>query len=339
MSEPTTQSQNQNLSVAIVIPNWNGEHLLTDCLNALMKALHSCGGDYEVIVVDDASTDRSVEIIRGNFPSVKLLVNERNEGFAKSANRGAAAASSRIVYLLNTDVIVGENFLTPVVRHFERGDVFAVSSESYYDNGVTLREGRKTVLLRNIWFYGASARRLHNAHSNQPAFSIMATGGHSAFNREKFLELGGFDSLFHPFYWEDSDICYRAWMRGWKVINEPASRVRHKSAGVISTILPRREINAIGHRNRMIFIWKNLSAWNILMPHFLGLTLRIVISTIMLDRCFWRSFIYAARRLPEILKKRKQLQNSRVLKDMQILRIVSSSSNTDKTTPEIVNSF
>jgi hypothetical protein len=126
-------------------------------------------------------------------------------------------------------------------------------------------------------------------------------------------------------------------MRGWKIIHEPASRVRHESTGVIGTVLPKREINAIGHRNRMIFIWKNITAWNILIPHFLGLALRIIFSTITLDRYFCRSFIGALRCLPEILKKRKELQVSRVLKDMQILRIASSSaSNTEKTITEIL---
>ncbi len=86
-------------------------------------------------------------------------------------------------------------------------------------------------------------------------------GGSSAFDRAKFLELGGFDSLFHPFYYEDTDLGFRAWKRGWKVLYEPRSIVHHEHRGTIGKKFSPDYIEKVVRGNSLLYCWKNIHSW------------------------------------------------------------------------------
>lgn len=312
-----------NTSISAVIPNWNGAALLPRCIDALRREFDAWPGHTEIIVVDDASDDGSPALLKKIHPQVKVIENSRNSGFGHSCNRGAQAATGELLLLLNTDVFVHTGFLPPLVRHFADPDMFAVSCQSYRDDGAP-REGRKTRLFKNIWFAPPGMSRFHDSIPAAACNSICATGGHSIFDHRKFLELRGFDPLFHPFYWEDNDLCWRAWARGWRALHEPESRVTHSHSGVISSSFRRAQINAIAHRNRMLFTWKNLSAWNILLPHSLGLAARIPVSALTLNKWFFVSLGGALKRLPTALAGRAEMKKRRRRSDNEILRLAAA---------------
>ena len=96
-------------------------------------------------------------------------------------------------------------------------------------------------------------------HSAFPCF--YGGGGSCAFDRRKFLELGGFDELFRPFYLEDTDLGYQAWKRGWKVMYQPASVVYHEHRGTIGKKFSAAQIDAVLKKNFILFCWKNIHEW------------------------------------------------------------------------------
>ena len=87
---------------------------------------------------------------------------------------------------------------------------------------------------------------------------LYATGGAAAYRRERFLELGGFDPIYHPFYWEDADLGWRAWRRGWTNVQVPASEVEHRGGETIGMRFESRRVKETYERNRLLFMWSNV---------------------------------------------------------------------------------
>ena len=113
-----TKAQKLGTKATILIVNWDGRHLLAECLPSVIEAVQYAGGCHEILVVDNGSTDGSVEFIRNAFPSVRVLPLDRNYGFSGGNNRGIAQAKTDIVVLLNNDMIVDRGFLQPLLAGF-----------------------------------------------------------------------------------------------------------------------------------------------------------------------------------------------------------------------------
>src|SRR5215472_2522256 len=135
-------------AVSIVIPNWNGRDLLEKYLPSVVSSIVSHAGS-EVIVVDNASEDGSVDFMRQNFPGVRVLSQPRNLGFGGGSNAGFAAAKNDIVVLLNSDMRVEPGFLAPLLEGFRDPDVFAVSCQIFFSDPNKLRE--ETGLTQGWW--------------------------------------------------------------------------------------------------------------------------------------------------------------------------------------------
>ncbi|HEY1866513.1 MAG TPA: glycosyltransferase family 2 protein, partial [Candidatus Acidoferrales bacterium] len=190
-------------AVSLVIPNWNGRDLLERFLPSWLAAVENHPGS-EVLIVDNGSTDGSAEWLRANYPQVKLLPLPENLGFGGGSNAGFHAAKNAIVVLLNSDMRVEPDFLAPLLSGFTDDKVFAVSCQIFFSDPTRLRE--ETGLTQGWWEDGALRvrHRIDNGISDlYPCF--YGGGGSCAFDRDKFLELGGFDPLLAPFYLEDTD--------------------------------------------------------------------------------------------------------------------------------------
>src|SRR5574341_434761 len=162
---------------------------------------------------------------------------------------------------------VEPGFLQPLLDGFTDEKVFAVSCQIFFADPARARE--ETGLTQGWWENG-SLRVRHRADdgvsSLYPCF--YGGGGSCAFDRGKFLELGGFDELFEPFYLEDTDLGYLAWKRGWKVSYQPASVVYHEHRGTIGKRFSDRQIQAVLKKNFLLFTWKNIHDWRWLVAHF-----------------------------------------------------------------------
>ena len=252
-------------AASVVIPNWNGADLLDKYLPSVITALAGNPGN-EIIVVDNGSTDASVALVREKFPGVRLLALPRNLGFGGGSNAGFRAAKNDIVVLLNSDMRVAPDFLEPLLDGFTEPDVFAVSCQIFFTDPNKLRE--ETGLTQGWWEAGALRVRHRADDKIKSAYPCFYGGGGScAFDRRKFLELGGFDHLLAPFYLEDTDLGYLAWKRGWRVLYEPRSVVYHEHRGTIGKKFSAAYIQSILKKNFLLFTWKNIHSWRKLTAH------------------------------------------------------------------------
>ena len=246
-------------SAAIVIPNWNGRDLLEKYLPSVIAAAQRVSGS-EVIVVDNGSTDGSAAFIRERFPQVRVVALENNLGFGGGSNAGFRAARHDVVVLLNSDMRVEPVFLQPLLDGFTDERVFSVSCQIFFSDPGKIRE--ETGLTEFWWERGS----LRVRHRTEPAIKELypcayGGGGSCAFDRRKFLELGGFDELLAPFYLEDTDLGYLAWKRGWKNLYQPASVVFHEHRGTIGRRFSETYIQGVLKKNFLLFAWKNIHDW------------------------------------------------------------------------------
>jgi GT2 family glycosyltransferase/glycosyltransferase involved in cell wall biosynthesis len=262
--KPAKNTMPNRASASVVIPNWNGRDLLAKYLPSVVEAMAG-HPDNEIIVVDNASSDGSAELVKQHFPSVRVIELSANLGFGGGSNSGFRAAKNDIVVLLNSDMRVEREFLQPLLDGFTDELVFAVSCQIFFSDPNKIREETG---LTQAWWQGGHLRVRHRDDSAirdaYPCF--YAGGGSSAFDRRKFLELGGFDSLLHPFYLEDTDLGFMAWKRGWKVLYQPRSVVFHEHRGTIGKKFSPAYISSVLKKNFVLFSWKNIHEW----PRFLG---------------------------------------------------------------------
>jgi O-antigen biosynthesis protein len=306
---------------SVVIPNWNGRDLLVKYLPSIQTAL---GGNdkNEIVVVDNGSTDGSAEFLREHFPSVRVLALDRNIGFGGGSNEGFRAARNDVVVLLNSDMRVDPDFLAPLLAGFKDEKVFAVSCQIFFSDPTKKRE--ETGLTQGWWENGA----LRVGHRIDPAVTCLfpcfyGGGGSCAFDRRKFLELGGFDELFRPFYFEDTDLGYQAWKRGWKVLYQPASVVYHEHRGTIGKKFTRAQIDAVLKQNFILFSWKNIHEWRRLWSHFFFTFAGAIISVFFGDspeRSTLRGISNAFWRLPRALASRSRARSLAQISDTEAFR-------------------
>jgi GT2 family glycosyltransferase/glycosyltransferase involved in cell wall biosynthesis len=304
---------------SIIIPNWNGKDLLEKFLPSVIAA---AGPSDELIVVDNASVDGSAEFVRQHFPQVRVLEMPRNLGFGGGCNAGAHAARNPVVVMLNNDMRVEPDFVRTLLDGFTDPLVFAVSAQIFFSDPARRRE--ETGLTAG-WFAKGFFRVRHDIEERvqqlYPAF--YAGGGSSAYDREKFLELGGFDSLFEPFYLEDTDLSYNAWKRGWKVVYQPGSRVYHEHRGTIGKHFPPQAIQAFLQKNYVLMVWKNVHSWPWMCSHLLH-----VYGHMLLNCMGWETatrttigaFILALKQLPQALRARRAALARAVIDDREVFR-------------------
>ena len=283
---------------SIVVLNWNGRHLLEESLPALERALRFTGKNHEIIVVDNGSRDDSVSWLQFNYPNVRIVTLKENFGFGEGNNRGVEAASHDIVVLLNNDMIVAEDFLSPLLEAFSDPQVFAVSSQVLFPEGKRTEETGNTQAHFKWGFLHLSHEPIlsfHNTRKNLPV--LWAGGGSSAFHRQGFLQLGGFSSLFSPCYVEDADLSYRAWRRGWKVLLAAESKVLHQHRSSSTARFTKPELEELIQKRRFWYVWKNYQL-RTLTPHLLLLPLHLT------KRLSVSTYLRSLRKLPEILLSR-----------------------------------
>lgn len=299
------------IPVSIVIPNYNGGQILTKTLVSVVEAAQAYWGECEIIVVDDASPDNSVKLIAENFPEIKIVRHDNNKGFAEAVHTGTKSSIYQIIILLNSDVRPDRNFIAPLVRWFSRDDTFSVSPLICDHRGKPVRVSwnlGKIVRgeIRNRKWSLGDAEDM--ACRGKPLKSLYASGGSIAFRKEMFLQLRGFLPLYKPFYYEDRDLCTRAWQRGWQTFFEPESRVVHDHRGTIKRFFPAKRIKIIRRRNRFFYLWLHLSASKLIFSHFPWIFFRLPWRLLQMDTVYAIALFKALCVLQEVIKLRGGLE-------------------------------
>lgn len=314
LSAPSASS-----AATILIVNWDGRQLLEECLPSVVQAAHG----HDILVVDNGSTDGSVEFIRHNFPSVHVLELDRNYGFSEGNNRGVAAVKTDVVIFLNNDMIVDPDFLRPLMTGFSDPSVFAVTSQiSFQDLSRRQEETGKTrARFRDgaFYFWHDGVTPEDEQRETIPVF--WAGGGSCAVSRAKFLKMGGFDRLYYPFYVEDTDISYQAWKRGWKCLLAPSSRVIHKHRGTSKTKFGSVFVDNTIRRNQYLFIWKNVTDFSMLLEHIVNLPRSHARAMINDSNATFeiRAYTRAVLRILQAVRRRIRNHSAYCLSDREVL--------------------
>lgn len=311
--------------ISIVIPNYNGEQLLRDNLPSIFAAVDSWQGPAEVIIVDDCSTDGSCLVIREMFPAARLLVNAVNSGFSKTCNIGMKAARFPILLCINTDVKVEPELLQTLAPHFADPELFAVTPRVIVE-----REGKNQGAVFGRFGSGfikgsfASAEQELAGREN-----LYAVGACAAYAADKFRALGGYSEIYSPYLFEDVDISYRAWKRGWKSIYDPTATVWHYSNATLGKV-KRHTNKVIYYRNRFIFHWTNLSDPSQVIWNMLNTLLRLMFSFLLLKFYYYEAFFGALRRRDAIITQRRIEKTYRTLRDADVIKRTSRNASQSK---------
>lgn len=238
-------------SVCLAILNYNGRKHLEALLPSAVVAANNYTGECSILVLDNRSTEPDVVWIKKTFPSLRVEEAPEND-FLFSYNWLLPRLQEDVVVILNNDLRLDQNFIQPLVSHFDSPDVFAVSASSYDWEGHEKTIGPAKLTYSN-GFYGWS----YDPKRQELCHTLFASGGVMAVDRQKFVELGGFNRLYHPAYCEDLDLGFRAWRRGWKSIYEPKSIVWHRESASWS-VSPKSRPNKLNLRNSLLFQWSSL---------------------------------------------------------------------------------
>lgn len=307
---------------SFIIPNWNGERFIAKCLSSLILAAMSTKLPYEGIVVDDASTDRSVDIIKEKFPEIKIIINLKNQGFAKSVNIGVSSAASPLVVLINNDIIVTNDFFAEILKPFEmegKGTAFKNNDEKLFAvsaKTVNWESGEPNHLNMTAHFKSGEIV-LDYEDSKETKKTFFVQGGAGAFRRDLFIELGGLSSIYHPGYWEDYDISYLSMKCGYYNLYVPSCIAHHYGKGTFLSLLGKDGLNILVERNHFLFTWLNLTDFSFIISHFLYLPYNISKSIIRGKNISkLKAFIKAVLLLPKVLKMRRtRLKKYKFLKN------------------------
>lgn len=298
--------------ISIIIPVYKNKELFLKLLNSNMPFIE----DYEIIIVDDASDEQIGSVIRKDFPDIRVIEHDKNMGFAPTVNDGAKAASGTYLMFLNSDVKILKHFSTKLTKNFDDPDVFAVSFMQIEKDGSKVG--------KNILFFRDGFPQHSKATDLKLGLNGWAEGGSCIVRKDYFEKLGGFNELYAPFYWEDIDLSYRAYSRGWKVLFDPEIVVEHHHESTIGTFFTRRKINTIAHRNQCIFTWCNMTDTSLLKDHLKLLPKHTIRSLMSGKPEFITGLVQAVLRLPEVRLHRSRKANKQRRSDKDIFSLFTS---------------
>ena len=247
--------------VSIIIPHWNGIDVITECLESLQKATYP---NLEIIVVDNNSSDGSVNHIRKSFHKVSILENERNEGYAGGCNRGSEIAKGEYLLFLNNDTVHQSNWIESLVCLLEENpQIAAVQPKllNYYQKSLFDYAGGAGGMMDILVFPFARGRIFNeqeidsNQYNSKKAI-FWSSGTAFLVRKTVFEKAGKFDELFFA-HMEEIDLCWRFHLLGFDVWSEPKSVVYHKNA--VSLPMYTEKKYYLNHRNSLIMLLTNYS--------------------------------------------------------------------------------
>lgn len=238
-------------SVSIVIPNYNGKHLLEKYLPSVFTAAENAQTIFEVLVIDDGSKDDSIDFIKSNYPNVKLLINDKNRGFSYTCNHGIREAQYELILLLNSDVKLAPDYFEHQWKYFAKPDTFGVMARI-----MSFDDSRIEDAARFLYYNGCRIKANKFYYSENPndehVYTAYLSGANALVDAKKLKELDGFDEIYSPFSSEDFDLSLRAWQLGWKCYYEHQSYCFHHVSGSTKTQIKSNFIKKVYYRNRYV---------------------------------------------------------------------------------------
>jgi hypothetical protein len=306
--------------VSVVIVNYNGKELLQQCMNS---ALNSDYPNFEAILVDNGSTDGSVKLVKelfGDDPRVKLILNGRNLGAATGRNMGSRMAKGEYLAFLDNDTKVDSLWLKEAIGLMERGPTIgAIQCKLLLMNERDKFDYAGDYLSQyGFLIQRASFGEVDNGQLDKVAEIFSAKSAGMIVRRDVFNRIGGFDEDYFV-YVEETDLCWRIWLNGYRVVFVPTSIVYHAFGNEAKLRLSHTKFLSKYHgtKNYITTLIKNLDTWNLLkiLPLHIGSWIGITVWHIMRKRLVEASWVtkgalYNLTHFRCIWMKRKVVQSS-----------------------------
>ena len=295
----TDKDINMSKSISAMLPNFNGQNLLENNIPSLIEALD--GISHEIIVIDDCSSDDSVKFLKETYPGIKVIINEVNIGFSSTCNKGIRAAKMDLICVINTDVTFTPDYFKNMIDEFDDPSLFAVKGDIVnYDKSIddvinidrTARLYYKRGFLRFDTSNPLTTRTSLSGNSEQ----FVALGCCFVCVREMMLKLKGFDEIYSPFYWEDSDLARRAMRSGYKLLYLPESIVYHQASSTIANYRSNTQRRLVSNRNKFLFSWRHLDRKTFWTSHVPTTALSLMFRWVIIDWKYYAAFFWAIAR-------------------------------------------
>ncbi len=273
--------------VTVVILNLNGRRHLERCFESL-KAMDYPPAKFEVLMIDNASDDGSVEETRARWPWVRVVVNARNDGFAPACNQGARMrGDASVIAFLNNDMRVDKGWLRELVQPLVRNECAATTAKMFSWDGKNIDSAGGGMNFHGMGLqYGY--KDVPHERYDVPRKTLFACGGAMAIKGEVFDAIGGFDPEFFAYY-EDVDMGWRMWVEGHEIHYVPTAVCWHHHSGT-SKRLPLETVRLIQVRNPLLACFKNYDDENLrrVLPSALALAVRrmLIMSGLPSDKPF-----------------------------------------------------
>ncbi len=275
-------------TLSICVLNYNGQRFLEGCFESLLAMTYP-RELLELILVDNASTDESLEFMRTRYPQVRLLRRDRNEGFSKANNFAATMATGKYVAFLNNDMRVDREWAVEMVRPLSRGASVVCTASK-----ILSRDGKRIDFVGGgINFYGHGLSDAYDTPNDDRLYTEekpipFACGGAMLIDRQVFLSVGGFDEDLYA-YFEDTDLGWRLWVLGYEVIFAPKAVVYHHHHGTWERLSHTQRFTLL-ERNALYTIIKNYEQANL--DRILPLALLLAVKRFTLQSGLdWSSFV------------------------------------------------
>lgn len=297
--------------VYTVVPNWNGAKWLGACLDSILAQVQTS----QIVVVDNGSTDGSVELIEKKYPQVDLIKHSRNHGFAGGVNAGIKLAINQgadYVALLNNDAVADEGWLKQLVNFLEDNPEAGIATSKICDiNKIHLDS---TGEIYSIWglAYPRGRGEDFSDKYDKATWVFGASGGATLYRVKMLTQIGLFDEDFFAYY-EDVDISFRAQLAGWKVGFVPKALVYHEIGATSSTIKGFATYHTL--KNLPLLLWKNVP-WTLMPKVWPRLVLAysgLVVSALSRGQIapVLKALVVGATLWPKKLVQRYQIQQKR----------------------------
>jgi len=307
------------MKASVIVLSWNGMDYLEDCLNAVLSQDYP---DFEVIVVDNGSTDGSADFVAQHFPRVRLICNERNLGFAAGNNVGLRAAVGDVLVLLNQDTVVRTGWLTALVKALKDKAVGVAGCKILYPDGKTIQHAGGWIEwpLGVPHHYGRGEQDTGQWDVPRPVEYV--TGAAMAFRRDVLERVGFLDEEFWPGYFEDTDFCLRARKVGYEIWYTPDAVLTHvESASYTSQV----SMWQAHHQGRMRFLLKHMTPSQFLREFVQAEELyQPTIISVFGSRPLCRAYLEAISRTPLILRNCWQAEQPTINEVIQALQHLHS---------------
>ncbi len=306
---------------SIIIINFNGKKWLKDCFDSVYRQTYQ---NFEIIFIDNASTDDSIDFVRSNYPKVKIIQNNKNIGFGRANNLGVKKAKGEVIFFLNNDTVINKDILQKLIIFKTKNNLDIVGPKILNYEGKNMHLDKK----RTIDYTGYLGYGSRTFYIDGCALMI---------NKKDFKNLGGFDEKYF-IYSEEIDLCWRAHLYGLKVEVCNTTSIRHYTGATggstnfkrrgeyIVTVARRYEVEKNNLRN----VLKNYGWINLLWVLPLFVIQSIGESFVYLltgNQKAWKSIFQAYYwnliNLSDTLKHRKVVQQKRVIGDNEILKMMS----------------